>query len=180
MAAKHHDPELVEIAESWDSLDEAARRRLLSRFRQKVAKVIERGYRAHSHQSAGRHTTIAPVLRHERFERARTLPGKRRGGRLPRTVAALRLWHTRRLKLGAMVEIVGLKNAAGTRARVVDYDLPSADGHSIKIQSVDGPLLSDNGTRVGEMWLRPTNLRRLWTGLSENERVQLRLWRAAS
>lgn len=120
----------------------------------------------------------ADVLRHERFERAPVQPQKRRRGRLPQGVLSIRsraVW----FRIGDRAELVGFTTYAednGTCVRVVGMDAT----HSwIEVRSLGGPLRCDDGSTATELEVRAKHLRRLWVGLTENERIQLRLLRGA-
>lgn len=171
--------ELADIAGKWDSLDEATRQRWMRQFRHKVANAIEHGYSACFSGSMKRDTTTARILRHERFECIPVRAQSQRRGPLPRSVAYFK--RTPRLRVGAMVEIVGLSKVPrnnGKYARIIGFDY--SDDHRVEVESIDGPLARNDGSTALRVWMKPANLRRLWTGLNENDRTQLRLWRTAS
>lgn len=119
---------------------------------------------------------MANVLKHERFARPPAAPNKRRRGRLPRGVVSFR--PTCRLTIGKLAELVGYIKGAednGKRVRIIDYRLN--DACSFRVESLDGPLLCDDGDTTLKVWVMPKNLRRVWTGLSQDELAQLSLWR---
>jgi hypothetical protein len=126
---------------------------------------------------------MANVLRHERFERAPVAAPKRRRSRLPAGVVSIR--DAVRLPVGSVaVIVVGTKIKRDTESgqnlgkcvRITHHDPRSA--FSVLVDSLDGPLALDGGGKaLKDIRYRPANLRRVWTGLSENERIQLRLWR---
>jgi hypothetical protein len=124
--------------------------------------------------------TAGTVLRHEHFERAPMRPQKRRRGPLPRGVVSIRGRRVN-LRVGDRAELVGYTTTYaednGKRVRIVDVDVGRG---WIGVRSLDGPLRCDNGGTTTELDVRATNLRRVWTGLTENERIQLRLLRGAS
>lgn len=123
---------------------------------------------------------MANVLRHERFERgAPTLPVKRRRGPLPRNVVPIK--RASRLKVGLLAEVVGTHDKPendGIRVLINKFD-PSTR-HCWLTQSLDRKIRCSDGEFDRFVWFKPEQLRRVWTGLSTNERLQLRLRRAAS
>ena len=84
------------------------------------------------------------------------------------------------LRAGDRAELVGYTTTYaednGKRVRIVDVDVTHG---WIGVISLDGPLRCDDGGTTTELDVRATNLRRVWTGLSEDERLQLRLLRGA-
>lgn len=120
----------------------------------------------------------ATVLRHERFERVPVQPQKRRRGRLPRGVVSIQrraVW----FRNGDRAELVGFETYPEDNGKRVHIVSVEADGW-IGVLSLDGPLHCDDGSTAIELEVGAQHLRRLWTGLSEDERIQLRLWRGAS
>jgi len=113
----------------------------------------------------------ATVLRHERFEGVPAHPQKRRRGPLPRGVVSIK--SSPRLRVGALVEIL----SRDKRARILDFDW--REDSSVEVQSLDGPIPCNDGSTSMTAWIKPSNLRRVWTGLSTNERIQLRIRRAS-
>lgn len=120
---------------------------------------------------------MANVLRHERFESVPARPQKRRRGRLPRGVASIKRTH--RLKEGDFAEIVGEREEAENHGIRVVITLFSLKEHPYcwLVKSLGRAIRCKNGSLYREVWLKDENLRRLWTGLGENERIQLRMWR---
>lgn len=127
----------------------------------------------------------ANVLHHERFERVPAQPQRRRG-RLPSGVTSIS--EAVRLPVGSIAIVVAAsklkrdtepRDNLGKRVRIVHHDPRSA--FSVFVDSLDGPLALDGGGKaIKHIRYRPANLRRAWTGLSESERLQLRLRRGAS
>jgi len=121
----------------------------------------------------------ANVLRHERFERVPAQPRKRRRGPLPRGVTHIS--HAPRIRDGVIAEMIGRKNNkrnAGIRVSVVKFDASSQWCWAVK--SLGRPIACNSGEMaVDGVWCRDRELRRLWRGLSENDRIKLRMWRAS-
>lgn len=120
----------------------------------------------------------ANVLRHERFQRVPMPPQKRRRGPLPRGVVSIK--SVSRLKEGMLAEISGSRDKsenAGIQVLITKFD-PSSR-HCWLVQSLGRKIVCNDGELDRFVWFKPECLRRLWTGLSTNERIQLRLWRAS-
>jgi len=119
------------------------------------------------------------ILTHARFQRPPVVQ-KRRRGRLPGAVAFIPTGADR-LEPGTCGELV-FKDPGdpdyGKRVRIVAVDL--RDSCPVHVRSLDGPLRSDDGTTGADMWVKPQSVRRAWTGLTENERIRLRLLRGAT
>ena len=128
----------------------------------------------------------ANVTLHPTFLWPVRLPAKRRRGRLPSGVVSI--FDAVRLPVGSTAEIVPSTKIKqdtephenwGKRVLITHHDPRTA--FSVFVDSLDGPLALDGGGKdVKNIRYRPANLRRLWTGLSENERLQLRCMRRAA
>ncbi|HEY0939380.1 MAG TPA: hypothetical protein VGE08_04710 [Steroidobacter sp.] len=102
----------------------------------------------------------------------------KRRGRLPRGVANIK--HYSRLKVGVLAEVAGSRDKPendGIRVLITKFD-PSSR-HCWLAQSLDRKIRCSDGELDRFVWFKPEQLRRVWTGLSPNERLQLRLRRAA-
>lgn len=120
----------------------------------------------------------AVVLRHERFERAPELPQKRRRGPLPRGVVSIK--GASRLRTGALAEVVNASIEENNGLRVVITDFDSRSQHCWECKSLGPDIRWTEGGAGRTALFRPRNLRRVWTGLTANERIRLRLLRGAS
>lgn len=120
------------------------------------------------------------LLTHARFQRPPVLQ-KRRRGRLPGIVTRIATNGYDRMRAGARGELRFTDPHDpdhGKRVKIISVDI--TDECPVHIQSIDGPLHYDNGTTGGDMWVKPHHVRRVWTGLTESERIKLRLLRGAS
>lgn len=120
---------------------------------------------------------VANVLRHERFQGVPVQPQKRRRGPLPRGVVSIK--RTPRLHIGVVAEIVGSRDSPennGIRVLIMEYD-PQQRPHCWLTKSLGPPIRCNDGALDKDVWFKDCQLRRVWTGLSENERIQLRLRR---
>lgn len=120
----------------------------------------------------------ANVLRHERFQRVPMQPQKRRRGPLPRGVVSIK--SASRLRVGALAEIVDTPTKVNDGIRVVVIDFDPASPYCWECKSLGRDLRCKDGTMARTVMFKSSYLRRVWTGLSANERIQLRLRRAAS
>ena len=120
----------------------------------------------------------AAVLTHPHFQSA-PAPVKRRRGRLPRGVVSIR--SVPRLRIGVLAELFDQVRSEdnGKRVHITRHD-PANAGYHYEGESLDGPIQCEGGAFEKFVWFKPAELRRLWTGLSERERIQLRLLRGAS
>ena len=118
------------------------------------------------------------VLTHARFQRP-PVSQKRRRGRLPGIVTWIPNGYDR-LKPGARGEL-RFKDAHdrdnGKRVRIVSVDI--AVDCPIHVASLDGPLHCEDGSPSNDLYVKPHHVRRVWTGLTENERIKLQLWRSS-
>lgn len=120
------------------------------------------------------------VLKHERFERAPVASPKRRRGPLPRGVVAITA--VKRLPIGSTAVIVAAPSKdtepsqnIGKRVVITAH---TRGAFSVCVDPLDGPLALDGGgVSVRDICYRPANLRRLWIGLTANERMKLALLR---
>lgn len=117
------------------------------------------------------------VLTHAAFQRPPVLQ-KRRRGRLPAVVTWIAT-NGDRLKPGTRGELK-FKDAGdpdnGKAVTIADINL--ADSCPIHVVALGEPLTCDDGTPSNDLWVKPSAVRRVWTGLTENERAKLRLWRS--
>lgn len=121
----------------------------------------------------------ANLLRHERFDRAPVALPKRRRGPLPRGVVSIKT--ASRLKVGVLAEVVGSRDKSendGIRVLIKHFDPRTR--HCWLTKSLGRVIRCSDGALDTEVWFKPEQLRRVWTGLSTNERIQLRMRRAAS
>jgi hypothetical protein len=98
--------------------------------------------------------------------------------RLPPGVSNIR--HVSRLKVGALAEIIGRRKRENNGIRVIIKGFDADSAHCWLVKSLGGPIRCSDGALDTEVYLKDGQLRRLWTGLTANERLQLRLRRAAS
>jgi hypothetical protein len=120
---------------------------------------------------------VANVLRHQRFERVPALPVKRRRGPLPRGVVSIK--SASRLRVGVLAEIVDTPTKANDGIRVVVIDFDPGSPYCWECRSLDRDLRCNDGAMARTAMFKSTHLRRLWTGLSTNDRIKLRMWRGA-
>lgn len=120
----------------------------------------------------------ANILRHERFARVPTPLQKRRRGKLPRGVVSIK--GASRLRVGALAEVVNASIEENSGLRVVITDFDSTSQHCWECKSLGRDIRWTAGGAGRTASLRPRNLRRVWVGLSTNERIQLRMLRGAS
>ena len=127
------------------------------------------------------------LLTHPRFERGALPPQKRRRGRLPGGVARIHFGTIQRFRPGVLAEVikpgvrVGDRNV-GARVLITKHD----PGHKLNVEAkgIDRDLFwYDSKARHigkgGEVWFDDSSLRRVWRGLSDSDRIKLRLWRAS-
>lgn len=157
-AANWTSADVAAAAKAW--ADTYGRRKKITQIQPVQPKPVERV------------TTSATILHHERFDRVPAQPQMRRRGPLPHGVGYIE--PSPRLRVGALVEIV----SRGKRARVLGFD--DREAYSVEVQSLDGPTPCNDGSASAKAWVKPSNLRRVWTGLSEDERIKLKLLRVAS
>lgn len=117
------------------------------------------------------------VLTHARFQRP-PVRQKRRRGRLPGIVTWIPNGYDR-LKPGARGELtfeVGDPDN-GKRVRIVSVDL--REDCPIHVEAINCSLNCEDGSPSSDLYVKPHNVRRVWTGLTENERIKLQLWRSS-
>ena len=118
----------------------------------------------------------ANVLRHERFERSPVQLPKRRRGPLPRGVVSIK--SVGHLRVGAIAEVVNASIQENNGLRVVITHFDPSSTHCWDCKSLGRDIRWTEGGAGRTASLRPRNLRRVWTGLTTNERIQLRMRRA--
>jgi hypothetical protein len=117
------------------------------------------------------------VLKHERFERVPVALPKRRRGPLPRGVASIK--GMSKLRVGALAEVVNAVMEGNNGLRVVITNFDASSQYCWECKSFGPDIRWAEGGAGRTAWFRPRNLRRIWTGLSANERIQLRLLRTS-
>lgn len=119
------------------------------------------------------------LLTHARFQRPPVVQ-KRRRGRLPGIVTWIPTNGYDRLREGALGELAFGKSDPdnGKRVRIVNIDL--RDSCPVHVAALNGSLHCEDGSKTPDLWVKPHHVRRVWTGLTENERIRLRLSRGAS
>jgi hypothetical protein len=116
---------------------------------------------------------MSAVLTHERFQHVPTLPQKRRRGRLPPGVVSIK--HASRLRVGVLAEVVNSSIEANNGIRVVITHFDPRTRHCWLTKSFERAIRCSDGALDTEVSFKPEQLRRVWKGLSENERIQLRM-----
>jgi hypothetical protein len=123
------------------------------------------------------------LVTHARFQRPPVVQ-KRRGGRLPRGIVPIIARPP--LRTGAVAEITasnGFEGNIGIHVRIIgqatdDCDLVLAHfGRRWECQSLDRDIERFDGTLNRVAPLANCELRRVWSGLTKDERIKLRLWR---
>jgi hypothetical protein len=127
-----------------------------------------------------RATTVAPDNLLKMYPHCLFRPPEqaaRRRGPLPRGVVSIK--HASRLRVGALAEVVNASIEENNGLRVVITDFDSSSNHCWVCKSLDRDIRWTEGGAGQTASLRSRNLRRVWVGLSANERTRLRMRRAS-